>query len=91
MPGHLKQGDSYVRSHLADIQAIDDAQRAAREFLISEGFPLGESTFEKICMPSRGEGPEVEAWWGRRPLYRPTRGLEWAKSRLRKSPEKGAA
>ena len=62
-----------------------------REFLISEGFPLGESTFEKICMPSRGEGPEVEAWWGRRPLYRPTRGLEWAKSRLRKSPEKGAA
>jgi hypothetical protein len=56
-----------------------------REFLNSEGFPLGESTFEKICMPSRGDGPAVEAWWGLRPLYNPERGLQWAKSRLTKT------
>jgi len=53
-----------------------------REFLNSEGFPLGESTFEKICMPSRGEGPPIEFFWGNRPLYKPERGLEWARSRL---------
>jgi hypothetical protein len=56
-----------------------------REFLNAEGFPLGESTFEKICMPSRGGGPEVEAWWGARPLYDPERGLQWAKGRLTKT------
>jgi len=32
-----------------------------REFLNSEGFPLGESTFEKICMPSRGEGRRLSS------------------------------
>ena len=53
-----------------------------REFLNSEGFPLGESTFEKICMPSRGEGPPIEFFWGNRPLSKPERGLEWARSRL---------
>ena len=53
-----------------------------REFLNSEGFPLGESTFEKICMPSRGEGPPIEFFWGNRPLYKPERGLAWARSRL---------
>jgi hypothetical protein len=53
-----------------------------RVFLNSEGFPLGASTFNKLCMPSRNEGPEVEAWWGGRPLYSPERGLEWARSRL---------
>jgi hypothetical protein len=53
-----------------------------RVFLNSEGFPLGESTLEKLCMPSRGEGPPIECFWGNRPLYRPDRGLDWAKSRL---------
>jgi hypothetical protein len=62
-----------------------------RDFLNSRGFPLGEGTFDKLCMPKRGEGPPVDAWWGRRPLYRPSRGLEWAKSRLCKSREKGTA
>jgi hypothetical protein len=61
-----------------------------REFLNAEGFPLGESTFEKICMPSRNEGPEVEAYWGGRPLYSPERGLAWARSRLSKTRKRGA-
>jgi hypothetical protein len=61
-----------------------------RAFLNSAGFPIGEGTFEKICMPSRSEGPPVEAYWGRRPLYRPSRGLEWARSRLSKTREYSA-
>jgi hypothetical protein len=56
-----------------------------RAFLNAEGFPLGESTFEKICIPSRNDGPEVECFWGNRPLYSPERGLEWARSRLSKT------
>jgi hypothetical protein len=58
-----------------------------RKFLNDRGFPIGESSFDKICMPSRNEGPEVEAYWGRRPLYRPDRGLEWARARLTKTRE----
>jgi hypothetical protein len=56
-----------------------------RVFLNSEGFPIGASTLDKLCMPSRNEGPEVEAWWGDRPLYNPERGLEWARRRLSKT------
>jgi hypothetical protein len=84
MPGHLKQGDSMSDPSSPTSKPLM-TRSELREFLNSEGFPLGESTFEKICMPSRGEGPEVEAWWGPRPLYDPERGLEWAKSRLTKT------
>jgi hypothetical protein len=56
-----------------------------RLYLNEQGFPIGESTFEKMCMPSRGEGPEVEAWWGDRLVYNPERSLEWARSRLSKT------
>ena len=53
-----------------------------RQYINDAGIPLGASTLEKLCMPSRNEGPPVEAWWGARPLYNPERGLEWAKGRL---------
>jgi len=56
-----------------------------RRYINDAGIPLGASTLDKLCMPSRNEGPEVEAWWGGRPLYNPERGLEWAKSRLTKT------
>jgi hypothetical protein len=62
-----------------------------RVFLNAEGFPIGASTFDKLCMPSRNEGPEVEAWWGDRPLYAPERGLEWARRRLSKTRKRRAA
>jgi hypothetical protein len=55
------------------------------EFLNEQGIPVSLSALEKMCMPSRGEGPPAEAYWGPRPLYRPSRGLEWAQARLRKS------
>jgi hypothetical protein len=53
-----------------------------RLHLNAMGFPLGCSTFDKMCMPSRNEGPPVEAYWGKRPLYSADTGLEWARGRL---------
>ena len=53
-----------------------------RQYINDAGIPLGASTFEKLCMPSRGEGPPIEFFWGNRPLYKPERGLAWARSRL---------
>jgi hypothetical protein len=56
-----------------------------RQYINKAGIPLGASTLDKLCMPSCYQGPEVESWWGARPLYDPQRGLEWAKSRLTKT------
>jgi hypothetical protein len=55
------------------------------EYINENGIPLGRSTLDKLCMPSRYEGPPVEAWFGSRPLYDLDRGLEWALGRLTKS------
>jgi len=52
-------------------------------FLRDRGFPVGDGTLDKLCMPSAGEGPPVAAWWGRRPLYDPVAVLAWAESRIR--------
>jgi hypothetical protein len=53
------------------------------EFLNEQGFPIGESTFEKLCSPAIGQGPPVAGWWGRRPLYDPEVALAWARRRVR--------
>ena len=62
-----------------------------REELRARGFPIGKTTFDKLCAPSVGQGPPVEAYWpGRRndrPLYTLANGLAWAESRLLKSPK----
>ena len=52
-------------------------------FLRQRGFPIGNSTLNKLCMPSSGQGPLVAAWWGRRPLYDPADALAWAEARVR--------
>jgi hypothetical protein len=61
------------------------------ELLQQNGIPFGRSTLDKRCMPSRGEGPPVAAFWpgrGRndRPLYEPSSALAWAKSLLKPAP-----
>jgi hypothetical protein len=56
-----------------------------RQYINDAGIPLGASTLEKLCMPSRGEGPPIECFWGNRPLYKPDHGLEWARGRLTKT------
>jgi hypothetical protein len=54
---------------------------AAAQFLTEQGFPTTPSTL--ATKATRGGGPEYECF-GRRPLYRPSKLLEWARSRLSK-------
>lgn len=61
-----------------------------REFLRERGYPIGFSTFVKLCSPSKGEGPPIAKMWGKRPLYTETGGLSWAQSRTR-DPDEGVA
>jgi hypothetical protein len=53
------------------------------------GFPLSLSEFNKICM--RGEGPPVDAYFGKHELRKPRTFLNWALSRLRPGKTKAAA
>jgi hypothetical protein len=67
----------------------------ARVFLVQQGFPIGKSTFDKLCSPAKGEGPPVAVVWpgqsGSRPLYQATAVLEWARSRRPSNNRKDAA
>jgi hypothetical protein len=54
-------------------------------FLTAEGFPLGKSTFNRMCAPGAGNnGPPVEseAGQGRLHLYSRARALKWAQENL---------
>jgi hypothetical protein len=53
------------------------------DFLRGRGFPIGESTLDKLCAPGRGEGPPIAKYWGKRPLYTADGGLAWARARTR--------
>jgi hypothetical protein len=53
----------------------------AAQFLTEQGYQTAPATL--ATKASRGGGPEYECY-GRRPLYRPEKLLEWAKSRLSK-------
>src|SRR5215471_3525874 len=67
------------------------AERLTREqvavYLSMSGFPITLSTLEKLCAPAIGDGPPVEMWWGRRPLYSPEQCLAWARARLSPTPK----
>jgi hypothetical protein len=56
--------------------------------LNERGYPLTVSYFNKICLPSVGDGPPVAKWWGKRPLYNLEDALAWAKSRCSSEPGK---
>jgi len=51
--------------------------------LRANGIPVSDSSLNKACMPTVNDGPPVECWWGRRPLYDPDKGLAWAQARTR--------
>ena len=53
------------------------------QFLRATGHPYGDSTLDKLCMPSVNQGPPVDSWLGKRPLYEPGASLKWAEARLR--------
>jgi hypothetical protein len=59
-----------------------------RLLLNERGYPLSQSYFNKISLPSVNAGPPVAKWWGKRPLYRLDDGLAWAESRCGSSPGK---
>jgi hypothetical protein len=58
-------------------------RRELADFLTENGRPISHSTLSKYCAPANNTGPPAECWWGKVPLYRPSRGLEWARSRER--------
>ena len=64
-------------------------RRQLAEYLTNEaGYPIAFSQLQKLCMPSRGEGPPIECWFNGRPLYRPSRGLAWARARSQQQVER---
>ena len=58
-------------------------RRELAALLTDNGYPISKSTLDKLCMPSRNEGPPIEGFWGNRALHDPDRGLTWAKKRFR--------
>src|SRR5215469_7905502 len=44
------------------------------------GIKLGKSTIAKLFSPAIGQGCEPACYWNKRPLYRPTDVIAWAKS-----------
>jgi len=70
---------------MEDEKLIAGNGRAA-EFLTNHGFPVSKSTFAKWSAPSSGIDTAVEGYWGQLPLRRPSRLLDFARSRLRPAP-----
>lgn len=58
-------------------------RKALGEALRQRGIPISDSTLNKMCAPSRGDGPPVDGWWGPYPLYDLDAGIAWAEGRLR--------
>jgi hypothetical protein len=52
-------------------------------FLNKRGYPISLSTFGKLAMPSRNQGPPLAGRWGRCDFYDPGKALAWAQSRFR--------
>ena len=51
------------------------------EFLTDAGFPTSASTMAKYCSPGVNIGPPVAGYWGRLPMFLPSRALAWARAR----------
>jgi hypothetical protein len=47
----------------------------------SRGYPMSDSYWNKINLPSVGAGPPVSVWFGKRPLTYLSVTLEWAEKR----------
>jgi hypothetical protein len=58
-------------------------RRQLGEKLRKLGYPIGNSTLNKICAPAIGQGPPIAAYWGSRALYDLNDAIAWAEARLR--------
>jgi len=66
-------------------------RQQAAQFLTSRGFPISQRYLEKLCVPSGGQGPRVDRWFGNRALYLPGDLIEWAENRCRQPRQHNAA
>jgi hypothetical protein len=57
--------------------------RALADFFTKKGFKTSHSTMAKYCSPAINIGPPCEGYWGRLPIFKPSRALEWARNRMR--------
>jgi len=55
--------------------------RALAEFLTDHGYRTSHSTIARYCSPKISTGPPVEGYWGRLPLFLPSRALKWCHQR----------
>jgi hypothetical protein len=44
------------------------------------GFSPSESKINKLCCLGNYRGPEIEGYWGQRPLHRRSKTIEWGRS-----------
>jgi len=58
-------------------------RQQAAHFLTARGFPISQRYLEKLCVPSGGQGPRADTWFGNRALYLPADLLSWAEARCR--------
>jgi hypothetical protein len=49
--------------------------------LNERGYPISLAYLNRLCLPSRNQGPPATKQWGRRPLYDLAAGIAWAEAR----------
>ncbi len=54
--------------------------------LRARGIPISTSKLNKMCAPAINQGPPIDCWWGRRPLYDLGAAIAWAEALLRSEP-----
>jgi hypothetical protein len=70
-------------SHAIEAAIVRLTRKQSAQFLTERGFPISQRYLEKLCVPSGGHGPRVDAWFGGRALYRPDDLISWAESRCK--------
>jgi hypothetical protein len=53
------------------------------QYLNSNGYPISQRYFEKLCVPSGNQGPRIDAWFGGRALYKTEDLIAWAEGRCK--------
>jgi len=69
------------QSNISGVQAQYLTRKQVLGKLIDLGYPITESYWNKINLPSVGAGPPVAKWFGKRPLYLLSDCVSWAESR----------
>jgi len=58
-------------------------RKQAAQYLRDRGFWISYRYLEKLSLPSCGQGPPIDCWWGQRALYRHGDLMAWAEARCR--------